>query len=431
MNCSGSYAYQALHDPHNDIRIAVLQPGVGSDAIRVDVLQRQSSSNLKYTALSYVWGDPNVISPIEINQRQLHITTNLESALRHLRDRYEPRNLWIDAICINQKDMAEREAQVSIMRSIYSQAEEIIVWLGPTSEDSDLAMEILSGKKSEILSQMQVHHASKTLHIHRAYVALHRLYQRAWWRRAWVIQEVTFKEKPVRLYCGRKSVQWADSAYAVRQLHFSIDSAQRSYRTASHGQQESVIYDEVRKGLLEALAPAVFLHSQCDRPQRPASYTAQLGQVRVFEASDARDKVWIAETLSNLFPSNKVAVKPNYSLTLRKTFLYSVQQCLRHDGLDFLDQCDLRNDTPLDLPTFVPDWRKPHMRKFRLLKGAEGYFAACRGNFTSQRLPNCDNHHLPEKRDFSVSLMGDSMLSVRGILVDEVKCRTIHQRIRT
>jgi hypothetical protein len=48
----------------------------------------------------------------------------------------------VDAICINQKDTQERNAQVRIMRSIYQQAERTVIWLGEATESTWMAFEL-------------------------------------------------------------------------------------------------------------------------------------------------------------------------------------------------------------------------------------------------------------------------------------------------
>lgn len=89
----------------------------------------------EYKALSYCWGDAVSTLPLHIQCNALDftldITRNLHSALEHLQFGYPGQLLWIDAICINQQDEAERENQVAIMQDIYSRAEEVLIWLGP------------------------------------------------------------------------------------------------------------------------------------------------------------------------------------------------------------------------------------------------------------------------------------------------------------
>jgi len=42
---------------------------------------------------------------------------------------------------MNQEDATERSYQVQQMTSIYENAGQVIVWLGPAANDSDLAMD--------------------------------------------------------------------------------------------------------------------------------------------------------------------------------------------------------------------------------------------------------------------------------------------------
>ena len=64
---------------------------------------------------------------------------NLESALRHLRHESEELVIWVDALCINQKDLAEKNSQVQKMASVFRQAKMVICWLGEETDDSHLA----------------------------------------------------------------------------------------------------------------------------------------------------------------------------------------------------------------------------------------------------------------------------------------------------
>lgn len=51
--------------------------------------------------------------------------------------------MWIDAICINQAETEERNAQVSLMREIYEKAERVVVWIGEEAAESNRAMSFL------------------------------------------------------------------------------------------------------------------------------------------------------------------------------------------------------------------------------------------------------------------------------------------------
>ena len=93
---------------------------------------------IEYEALSYTWGGTDKPYEIEINGRRMPVTKNLSLALRHLRYPGRDRILWIDAICINQNNNEERGHQVQQMASIYKKAEQVIVWLGRATPETDL-----------------------------------------------------------------------------------------------------------------------------------------------------------------------------------------------------------------------------------------------------------------------------------------------------
>jgi hypothetical protein len=84
-----------------------------------------------YEALSYVWGTAPATSSINCNRSSISITPTLQAALKSLRDASEPPIIfWVDQICINQEDVTERSQQVNMMKTIFSQAKCVIMWLG-------------------------------------------------------------------------------------------------------------------------------------------------------------------------------------------------------------------------------------------------------------------------------------------------------------
>ena len=89
-----------------------------------------------YEALSYTWGDPLDTRTVMLKDQPFQVTKNLEAALRNLRHRLihgtksNDRVLWIDAICINQTDIQERNVQVRRMLDIYKSATRVVIWLG-------------------------------------------------------------------------------------------------------------------------------------------------------------------------------------------------------------------------------------------------------------------------------------------------------------
>ena len=109
-----------------------------------------------FEALSYAWGDTHRFGAIFIHDdynktfsggkniyNKLQVGENLAEALRHLRSPQIPRDIWIDAICIDQSNVAERGEQIKRMASIFSLAQRVIVWLGPERDNSRIALAAL------------------------------------------------------------------------------------------------------------------------------------------------------------------------------------------------------------------------------------------------------------------------------------------------
>jgi hypothetical protein len=154
-----AFSYQPLSESSHggfETRLISLRPGGFNDCIyctvyHANILERRPRT--EYTALSYVWGDAPQTQSIQLGYHQLPtnatartwapgadcyksfpVTTNLERALRHLRDRASERILWVDAICINQSDREECLSQVQGMSSVYKEAVEVRIWLGSVSD---------------------------------------------------------------------------------------------------------------------------------------------------------------------------------------------------------------------------------------------------------------------------------------------------------
>ena len=88
-------------------------------------------SKPQYEALSYTWGASAQEQIAIVNRKyRLAITDNLFNALRRLRRRSSTLILWVDRVCINQADVAERSQQVALMPQIYREAVRVNVWLG-------------------------------------------------------------------------------------------------------------------------------------------------------------------------------------------------------------------------------------------------------------------------------------------------------------
>jgi hypothetical protein len=192
-----TFPYRQL-DELDSIRLIRLHPASSSQA---EVKCSLIHSTLKicgdiyddYTALSYVWGDPNDTRSIWIDGIPFPTTINLFSALRDLRHENSALLVWADAICINQIDDKEKLGQIAIMGKIYSMAEHTVIYLGP-----------LEAKNADELNSW----ASTDFHESRLSSGLADLVlSQPWFRRVWVFQELVFSKDP-RVQLGRYRLSW-------------------------------------------------------------------------------------------------------------------------------------------------------------------------------------------------------------------------------
>jgi hypothetical protein len=89
-------------------------------------------------------GYPRSEATIVIDDTEVNVGGELYSALRRLRalwavSKHKSRTtpVWVDALCINQGDIKERNAHVTRMGEIYTHAKKVRIWLGDEYSDAD------------------------------------------------------------------------------------------------------------------------------------------------------------------------------------------------------------------------------------------------------------------------------------------------------
>ncbi|KAE8330410.1 heterokaryon incompatibility protein-domain-containing protein [Aspergillus sergii] len=248
-----------------------------------------------YQALSYVWGSELMPESIILNGCTFRVTTNLHSALLNLRNPLFERILWIDAICINQgeKDQGhEKSKQIPLMRTIYAQAERVIVWLGDARENGDKALEVI-----RCLAEEQ--YTTSTLNTSKNYDACLLLLQRDWFSRIWVLQEVGVA-RSVYVMCGSVYINGHSFCEGLSVLRRLLDLPSRI---------GPVIY----------LIKGALYRSKYELGSRGSISMAELiGMYHSHDATKQHDKVYALLGLSA--DPITAALEPNYSLPWRQVF---------------------------------------------------------------------------------------------------------------
>jgi hypothetical protein len=138
--------YRPLDSKRNEIRLLKIHEADGNtttpNLIQCSLEHVSLVLPPPYTALSYCWGDPKITREIVLDGETFEVTTNLHDALQELR-RQGYKTLWVDAICVNQRHIEERNQQLLPMGAIYRRAEITVAWLGSAYHNTSLAFAML------------------------------------------------------------------------------------------------------------------------------------------------------------------------------------------------------------------------------------------------------------------------------------------------
>lgn len=315
----------------------------------------------RFTALSYVWGDAGVTVAIHLSGHPFNVTTNLAVCLRQLatNPKYQGIRLWVDAICINQQDVDERNAQVQRMGDIYSLANSVIAWLGPDTELSHLAMQRLQNikpseieafeKSTEMDKEERGNEIFDELLDNDGEEGLLDLLLRPYWSRTWIVQEIQLGRE-AHLLCGNDEVtmERMDAVMGILS-HVILVAAADGNRFSRAGRLWECLDGA---GAFEIFTSTVY-------PQKALYHLANFREHR---CSDPRDKVYAL--LGIMTGSGVERVIPDYGRPVAKVYQDVVETHIRsHDDLDFLMFAGYGGMSDPDMASWIPDWRTP-MRIF-------------------------------------------------------------------
>jgi hypothetical protein len=194
-----AYEYAPFDPSQPQIRLLRLHPGSGASIISGNLVRASLDDKPYYEALSYCWGDAKDQKLVTIDGKDLSITTNLHIALRYLRNEENERTLWIDAVCVNQKDIAERSKQVQKMGEIFKSATRVLAWLGDSQDLEGSAIETVMGYKKS-------RDTEGSLFDLRYGAATEWITSRPYWSRTWIVQELAISRNDPLVGCG---TSWA------------------------------------------------------------------------------------------------------------------------------------------------------------------------------------------------------------------------------
>ena len=355
-----------------------------------------------YDALSYTWGNPIPLEepereifttvgrcfPIYCAGRVLLGTRNLKHALGHLRqmqslseeqiaqmplevemqERYgKVRFYWIDALCINQDDLKERQEQVLLMGEIFARAQVTFVWLGEADKDSTLALQVIAKLFKEAVA-MDVGTNLQSIPMPQKYMTLTdmtakesraviALLGRNWFYRVWTLQEAILSRNLTGL-CGGVSFPF-HLILTAGQIFASSYTAIRLKSLALADNESSLPL--TAKDLTFPTGKLLAI----DR-SRIAIQEGQMTDFHMFmalnmraECTDLRDRIYGFLAIVDEFNiSGQSAIAPDYSRPIEEVYAIATSAVIRkRNDLDILAYCCDRNARVVHhLPSWCPDY---------------------------------------------------------------------------
>jgi hypothetical protein len=213
--------FKPLNTLKGEIRLALLHCAKDpTTPIHCSLIQVSLSEAPPYSALSYVWGKSNASQVIVLDGDTMQVTPNLFQALIHLRDREVDFLLWIDALCIDQQSVTEKNNQVPRMREIYQSASDTFIWLGLWDQASKAAFQFFDqvasytvchrdeiGADGIFLQDLINHLIDEDLFNGKIWTDLSDFFSREYWYRAWIYQEFVVS-KTLILKCGLQNIDY-------------------------------------------------------------------------------------------------------------------------------------------------------------------------------------------------------------------------------
>ncbi|KAJ4326551.1 hypothetical protein N0V84_003076 [Fusarium piperis] len=353
----------------------------------------------RYHAISYVWGSGDRTHALVIDDAWLQTTaTTFEILHDHALFWCSGQEdfIWIDFLCINQNDLAERSQQVKLMGAIYSQADEVIAFLQPEDYDEvDTASAFFTNLREDVVRKhrrlygppvfrfggFRTSFISYWVYFFAArndsvaspgWNALSKLFGHVYWTRMWVIQEVILS-KQFRVFYGERPVEW-ESLYRFA-MNPEQDLAHIDLEFNDYVRGEAVEKSRIK-------AAGTLGRRISFRNGEPVRFVDMLTSSRPMQATDPRDRIF---ALYGLLGDSQVpgALLPDYEISMRTLYTRVARHFVTHGDCEWIlcmaspgysqrnyqvgTRCpNCRNESfTCDYhgsPSWIPDWTSPYPR---------------------------------------------------------------------
>lgn len=341
--------YEPLDSVCNEIRLIRIRlvPGPAPEPFKIECRFQISSldDDPVYDALSYTWGNPSDWFARDLEYKEIYmdghairITDNLFHALITIWNSCRPNPvgaLWVDALCINQSDSAERSSQVRLMASIYGKARRVRIWLGLGGRQVEALFR--AAEAGEIMALINADSATWL-------DGFEQVVSSSWWRRLWIVQEAVLATDAT-VHCGISTVSWARLLSAL----LTVDT-----ETDPDALPSPALLDKIGKRAfhsLKFLASLFREYPTASRASMDIHYVISLlSKLAKQEVTDERDRVYGA---LGMLPE-KLAISPDYDLSAQEVHRVFTQRLIAwSNSLEILRLCD-SVDEDVTWPSWIP-----------------------------------------------------------------------------
>lgn len=272
-----------------------------------------------------------------------YVRNNLKAALLRFRDPHDDVNVWVDALCIDQENNVEKKAQVSRMHEVYTQAENVCVWLGEgkesTPETFSFLREILDLRNfDELIADPET--------TSRKWALIVDLMSNRWFSRRWVIQELALARKACVLW-GDEELEWSNFADAIALFMTKYEEIKRTSLDPK-GYHDAVDARALGANTIVHATTNLFRKTQEGRVQQrllPLEILVS-SLLLAFEASEPRDTIFAVLTLAkdSRFAEENTddiiedpRISPDYDKSLLDVYADFMNYCVeKSQSLDIL-----------------------------------------------------------------------------------------------
>ncbi|KAI1753226.1 heterokaryon incompatibility protein-domain-containing protein [Xylaria castorea] len=346
------YPYRILDQSNSGIRLLKVRSidtiwGIKSlKLVNAQLISCPVASGPPFAAVSYRWTSDHSV-PIMVDGRRMIVSHSVHQLLITLQseanEAQDERYLWIDSICINQRDSKEKSWQVGLMKDIYRSATHVISWLGPAAPP------------------ISTWHGIEGVHDAAAIIC------NDFFFRSWIIQDISLARKVV-MRTRHDACLWDEGVVGV--------SRSQGPSFSLYGENEfglpSEIMPRVSQGIKNMSSMESFRVSLKEHPGGLPISELLFRSVE-FHCSDPRDRIYSLLGLATEKARSTISVRYYETYSELDVSIQAVRfsladessfQLLELSGVG-AELAGPPDGEESERTSWVPDWQNPHIARMR------------------------------------------------------------------